>query len=77
MIYKHQIENLSEDELAYLFFCINSEWNLFYQIEFNFKYIFYFKEQAIIFLLNKYKNNLKDEYINTPDSIINKMFLTY
>jgi len=76
MIYNYQLNLLSEDEFVYLAFCLSKEWEAKSKAEFNIKYINLFKEQAVIHILNKYKNILKDEYKSLPDTIFNKMFLT-
>jgi len=76
MIYNYQLNLLSEDEFAYLAFCVCKEWETKSKTEFNIKYINLFKEQAIIHILNKYKNMLKDEYLSLPEKILDKMFLT-
>lgn len=74
MITNNQINSLTDEELGYLVICLNTEWkalNMGYPMKFNF--IKSFKEQAVVFLLNKYKSALKEEHQNIIDSIINKL----
>lgn len=74
MITSNQINALTEEELGYLFICCNTEWdslNMAYPMKFNF--IKSFKEQAVVFVLNKYKSSLKEEHQNIIDTIINKL----
>lgn len=76
MIYNYQLNGLSEEEFAYLAFCLLKEWEKTSNIKFNIKYINFFKEQAVIHIVDKYKNTLKDEYLLLPEKILDKMFLT-
>jgi len=76
MIYNYQLNLLSEDEFIFLVFCLSKEWEKTSRTEFNIKYINLFKEQAVIYIVNKYKNMLKDEYLLLPEKILDKMFLT-
>lgn len=74
MITDNQIRALTDEELGYLFMCLNTEWNnlnMGYPMKFNF--IKSFKDQAVVFLLNKYKSVLKEEHQNIIDIIINKL----
>jgi len=74
MITSNQINALTEEELGYLVICCNTEWDnlkMGYPMKVNF--IKSFKEQAIVFVLNKYKSALKEEHQNIIDTIINKL----
>jgi hypothetical protein len=74
MITNNQIKVLSEDELSYLFFCLNSEWerlNMPYEMSIN--TIKSFRNNSIQIILNKYSSNLKDEHKNIVIDILNKL----
>jgi len=74
MINNNQIKALNEDELAYLYYCCDSEWrskNMPY--EFNINTMKCFKNNTIQFLLNKYSHLLKDEHKNIILDILNKL----
>ena len=74
MINSNQIKALNEDELAYLYYCCDSEWrskNMSY--EFNINTMKCFKNNTIQFLLNKYSHLLKDEHKNIILDILNKL----
>ena len=78
MINTNQIKALTEDELAYLFYCCNSEWdskNMPY--EFNINAMKCFKNNSIQHILNKHSANLKDEYKNITLDILNKLEQNY
>lgn len=78
MITTNQIKALSEDELSYLFYCLNSEWesrNMPYPMNINAMKCF--KNNTIQFLLNKHSSNLKDEYKNIVLDILNKLEQNY
>jgi hypothetical protein len=62
MITNNQIKALSEDELTYLYYCLNTEWNsLNMGYEFDWYILKAFRNNKIQILLNKYSANLKDE----------------
>jgi hypothetical protein len=74
MINNNQIKALTEDELAYLFYCCNSEWdskNMPYEMNLNAMKCF--KNNSIQAILNKHSANLKDEYKNITLDILNKL----
>ena len=74
MITNNQIKALSEDELAYLFYCCKSEWdssNMGY--EFDWYILKAFKNKAIHPMLNKYSGNLTDENKGLIMQILNKL----
>jgi hypothetical protein len=78
MINNNQIKALSENELAYLYFCLNSEWNILnmpYEIDLNTMKCF--KNNTIQYSLNKYSQNLKDEHKNIVIDILNKLEQNY
>jgi len=74
MINSNQIKALSEDELAYLYYCLNTEWdslNMGYPMTLNTMKTF--KNNTIQYILNKHSANLKDEYKNIVLDILNKL----
>jgi len=78
MINNNQIKALSEDELAYLYYCLDSEWkavNMPYEMNLNTMKAF--KNNAIQTILNKYSPNLKDEHKNIVLDILNKLEQNY
>ena len=74
MINNSQIKALDENELAYLYYCLNSEWdslNMGYPFDW---YIFKsFRNDSIQHLLNKYSSNLTDENKPIIMQILNKL----
>ena len=78
MINNNQIKALSENELAYLFFCLNSEWerlNMPYEMTLN--TMKSFKNNIIHILLEKQKANLTDENKGIIMDILNKLEANY
>ena len=78
MINNNQIKALTEDELAYLFYCCNSEWqskNMSYDMTLN--TMKSFKNNSIQAILNKHSGNLKDEHKNIALDILNKLEQNY
>ena len=78
MINNNQIKALSEDELAYLYYCLDSEWkavNMPYEMNLNTMKAF--KNNAIQTILNKYSLSLKDEHKNIVLDILNKLEQNY
>ena len=74
MINTNQIKALSENELAYLYFCLNSEWDaLNMGYEMNLNTMKAFRNNAIQKILNKYSHLLKDENRNIVLDILNKL----
>lgn len=62
MITDSQIKAMSEDELTYLYHCLNTEWNsLNMGYDFNWYILKSFKNNVIHLLLNKYSDNLTDD----------------
>lgn len=78
MINNQQIKALDENELAYLYFCLDSEWkalNMPYEMTLNTMKCF--KNNTIQILLNKYSSNLTDENKPIIVSILNKLEANY
>lgn len=74
MITNNQIKALSENELAYLYFCLNTEWKaLNMPYEMNINTMKAFKNNSIHILLNKYSANLTDENKDIIMDILNKL----
>lgn len=78
MINDSQIKALNEDELSYLYYCLNTEWdslNMGYPMNLNTMKAF--KNNAIQHLLNKYSVNLKEENKSIVINILNKLEQNY
>ena len=74
MITNNQIRALSEDELTYLYYCLNTEWNsLNIGYEFDYYIMKAFKNNVIHKLLDKYSANLTDENKGLIMQILNKL----
>jgi hypothetical protein len=74
MITNNQIRALSEDELTYLYYCLNTEWNsLNMGYEFDYYVMKAFKNNTIHKLLDKYSDNLTDENKGLIMQILNKL----
>ena len=74
MITNNQIRALSEDELTYLYYCLNTEWNsLNMGYEFDYYVMKAFKNNTIHKLLDKYSANLTDENKGLIMQILNKL----
>jgi len=74
MISNNQIKALSEDELAYLYYCCKSEWdskNMSYP--FDWYILKAFRNNSIQPILNKYSGNLTDENKGLIMQILNKL----
>lgn len=74
MITNNQIKALSEDELTYLYYCLNTEWNSL-NMGYNFDWYIMraFKNNVIHKLLDKYSGNLTDENKGLIMQILNKL----
>jgi len=78
MINNSQIKALNEDELSYLHYCLNTEWDsLNMGYPFDWYILKAFKNNAIQHLLNKYSDLLKDENKNIVLDILNKLEQNY
>ena len=74
MITNNQIKALDENELAYFYYCLNTEWNsLNMGYEFNWYILKSFRNDMIHKLLDKYSNNLTDENKGLIMQILNKL----
>ena len=74
MINNSQIKALDENELAYLYYCLNSEWDsLNMKYPFNWYILKCFRNDSIQHLLNKYSSNLTDENKPIIMQILNKL----
>ena len=74
MISDNQIKAMSEDELAYLYYALNTEWNsLNMGYEFDWYVLRSFKNNTIHKLLDKYSANLTDENKGLIIQILNKL----
>jgi hypothetical protein len=74
MITTNQIKAMTENELAYLYYCLDTEWNsLNMGYPMNLNIMKTFKNNSIQYLLNKYSSNLTDENKNIIMDILNKL----
>jgi hypothetical protein len=74
MITDNQIKALDENELAYLYYCLNNEWDsLNMRYEFNWYILRAFRNNTIQNILNKYSGNLTDENKSLIMQILNKL----
>jgi len=74
MITLNQIKALDENELTYLYYCLNTEWN---SLNTGYSFDWYtmraFKNNVIHKLLDKYSDNLTDENKPLIMQILNKL----
>jgi hypothetical protein len=74
MITLNQIKALDENELTYLYYCLNTEWN---SLNMGYSFDWYtmraFKNNVIHKLLDKYSANLTDENKLLIMQILNKL----
>lgn len=62
MITNIQMQAMTEDELSYLYYALNKEWDsLNMGYEFNINIMKAFRADAIQYILNKYSGELKEE----------------
>lgn len=74
MITDNQIKALDENELAYLYYCLNSEWDsLNMGYDFNWYILRAFRSNTIQTILNKYSGNLTDDNKGIIMQILNKL----
>jgi hypothetical protein len=74
MITDNQIKALDENELAYLYYCLNNEWDsLNMGYEFDWYILRTFRNNTIQNILNKYSGNLTDENKSLIMQILNKL----
>ena len=74
MITFNQIKALDENELAYLYYCLNTEWtSLNMGYDFDWYILKAFRNDTIHKLLDKYSANLTDENKGLIMQILNKL----
>lgn len=74
MILNSQIKALSENELAYLYYALNTEWNsLNMRYDFNWYILRAFRNNTIQIILNKHSDNLTDENKGITMDILKKL----
>jgi len=78
MISTNQIKALDENELSYLYYCLNSEWDsLNMKYPFDWYILKSFRNDSIQVILNKHSANLKDENKKIVLDILNKLEQNY
>ena len=74
MITDNQIKAMSENELAYLYYSLNTEWNsLNMGYDFNWYILKAFRNNTIQHILNKHSANLTDENKSITMEILKKL----
>jgi hypothetical protein len=74
MITDNQIKAMSENELAYLYYALNTEWtSLNMGYEFDWYILRSFKNKTIHKILDKYSGNLTDENKGIIMEILKKL----
>lgn len=74
MITDNQIKAMSENELAYLYYALNTEWNsLNMGYDFNWYILKSFTNKVILNILNKHSVNLTDENKGIIMDILKKL----
>jgi hypothetical protein len=74
MITHNQIKAMSENELAYFYYCLNTEWNsLNMGYDFDWYVLRSFKNSTIHKILDKYSGNLTDENKGIIMEILKKL----
>ena len=74
MISNNQIKAFDENELAYLYYCLKTEWDsLNMGYDFDWYILKSFKNNVIHKLLDKYNANLTDENKGPIMQILNKL----
>ena len=74
MITHNQIKAMSEDELTYLYYCLNTEWNsLNMGYDFNWYVLRSFKNNTIHKILDKYSGELTNENKGIIMEILKKL----
>jgi len=74
MITDNQIKAMSENELAYLYYSLNTEWNsLNMGYDFNWYILKAFRNNTIQHILNKHSTNLTDENKGITMEILKKL----
>ena len=74
MITHNQIKAMSEDELAYFYYCLNTEWNsLNMGYDFDWYVLRSFKNNTIHKILDKYSGELTNENKGIIMEILKKL----
>lgn len=73
MITKNHLDTLNNDELAYLYYCCDKEFDKNGYVYFDFDAIRHFKKQCIIDIVYKYIDSLSAEKKEIPSKIIAKL----
>ena len=74
MITDNQIKAMSENELAYLYYALNTEWNsLNMGYDFNWYILKAFRNNTIQIILNKHSANLTDDNKGIIVEILKKL----
>ena len=74
MITDNQIKALDENELSYLYYCLNTEWtSLNMGYDFDWYVLRSFKNNTIQNILNKHSANLTDENKGITMEILKKL----
>jgi hypothetical protein len=73
MITRESLAPLSNDELAYLYYCCDKEFDKNGYIYFDFDLIKIFKKQCIIDIIHKYSDTLSQDKKDMPCKIISKL----
>jgi hypothetical protein len=74
MITDNQIKAMSENELAYLYYALNTEWNsLNMGYDFDWYVLRSFKNNVIQIILNKHSGNLLPEHSEIIMNILHKL----
>ena len=74
MITDNQIKAMSENELAYLYYTLNTEWNsLNMGYDFNWYILKSFTNKVVLNILNKNSHNLTDEHKGLTIEILKKL----
>jgi hypothetical protein len=74
MITNNQIKAMSENELAYLYYALNTEWNsLNMGYDFDWYILKAFRNNTIQNILNKHSDNLTDENKGITMEILKKL----
>ena len=74
MITDNQIKAMSENELAYLYYALNTEWNSMNMgYDFNWYILKSFTNKVILNILNKHSATLTDEHKGLTIEILKKL----
>lgn len=73
MITKESLAPLNKDELAYLYYCCDKEFEKNGHIYFDFDVIRIFRKQCIIDIIHKYSDTLAQDKKDLPCKIVAKL----